>query len=871
MPYKSTSHLLPIPSTVRPFQDMNASQRDKRLDSQNNCTCVRSSGSFGSTVIKPLCGNYGAEHCSPDRWVESIGTKNPSPFQINFHITTDETIDGHKPMNQTPWSCKAAPIGYSNQPCSCADCPAVCPFQKHSYPEPDIQWTVWGVNGMWILAIGLSVGIVTSFVAMTDPVSLWSTPTSRARNEKDFFDQNFSPFYRTQQIIVRPKNETLVTHPDPKNESIVYTFGPVFEKQFLLQVLDLQLKVMNISVRVDGEEVVLSDLCFDPMKNKMCAVQTPLGWFQSNAFRLDYIYKKDKLEYNYLDHMLTYFDGISCAGRFGGPMFPNVVLGDFDESQPLPEAYLTSRSIVITFLLNNNVDDSKNRKAIQWEQEFLNLLHGYSHPNLEIVYFSERSLQDELDRQSISSLTTVAISYSVMFVYISITLGRFTTFRRLFIDSKMVLGLSGVLIVLLSVTASIGLLSICGVKSTLIIAEVIPFLVLAVGVDNIFLLVQHFQRQSFGTEVSVEERVAEVLESVGPSILQAVVSESSCFLLGALTPMPAVRVFALNAGLALLMAFVLQMIAFIPFLVFDTNRQLDNRYEVFCCVRQHKKQDMESKDDKGFLYRFFQHIYAPFLMRDWIRVSVISLFIGWFCASVAVISELDVGLDQRLSVPSDSYVLPYFNAQMNSLRVGAPVYFVVKGPYDYDNKFYLIGGGAGCSSNSLSSLLTDASKYSNQSYIATTVPNSWIDDYNSWGNPSNDRCCRLHNKNVSAFCNSTDGDIPNYKCSKGGGPAYGPYVHLDYSQNNPHFIKASSFNTYHTVLKNSHDFISALKNARILADSMTEAINRQNKEDDQYVEVYPYSIFYVFYEQYLTIWRDTVVNLVIALSAIFVV
>ena len=73
------------------------------------------------------------------------------------------------------------------------------------------------------------------------------------------------------------------------------------------------------------------------------------------------------------------------------------------------------------------------------------------------------------------------------------------------------------------------------------------------------------------------------------------------------------------------------------------------------------------------------------------------------------------------------------------------------------------------------------------------------------------------------------------------------------------------------MLKNSHDFISALKNARILADSMTEAINRQNKEDDQYVEVYPYSIFYVFYEQYLTIWRDTVVNLVIALSAIFVV
>lgn len=43
------------------------------------------------------------------------------------------------------------------------------------------------------------------------------------------------------------------------------------------------------------------------------------------------------------------------------------------------------------------------------------------------------------------------------------------------------LGLSGVVVVMLSVLASIGLFSSIGVKSTLIIMEVIPFLVLAVS------------------------------------------------------------------------------------------------------------------------------------------------------------------------------------------------------------------------------------------------------------------------------------------------------------------------------------------------------------------------------------------------------
>lgn len=45
----------------------------------------------------------------------------------------------------------------------------------------------------------------------------------------------------------------------------------------------------------------------------------------------------------------------------------------------------------------------------------------------------------------------------------------------------MLLGLSGVVVVMLSVLGSAGFFSAIGVKSTLIIMEVIPFLVLAVS------------------------------------------------------------------------------------------------------------------------------------------------------------------------------------------------------------------------------------------------------------------------------------------------------------------------------------------------------------------------------------------------------
>ena len=61
------------------------------------------------------------------------------------------------------------------------------------------------------------------------------------------------------------------------------------------------------------------------------------------------------------------------------------------------------------------------------------------------------------------------------------------------IDSKLIVGLGGVLIVLCSVSSSLGIFSYAGVPATLIIIEVVPFLVLAVGVDNIFILVQTYQ------------------------------------------------------------------------------------------------------------------------------------------------------------------------------------------------------------------------------------------------------------------------------------------------------------------------------------------------------------------------------------------
>lgn len=60
------------------------------------------------------------------------------------------------------------------------------------------------------------------------------------------------------------------------------------------------------------------------------------------------------------------------------------------------------------------------------------------------------------------------------------------------------------------------------------------------------------------------------------------------------------------------------------------------------------------------LYRLFKNLYSPALMVPAVRGAVLVVFLGWICSSVAVVPYIDVGLDQELSMPSDSYMLKSF-------------------------------------------------------------------------------------------------------------------------------------------------------------------------------------------------------------------
>lgn len=91
------------------------------------------------------------------------------------------------------------------------------------------------------------------------------------------------------------------------------------------------------------------------------------------------------------------------------------------------------------------------------------------------------------------------------------------------------------------------------------------------------------------------------------------------------------------------------------FYAFFQNNKLD-----ICCFIRGSKKDNGEEVVNGILYKLFKIVYVPLLLKKWVRAFVMLVFFGWICSSIAVVPHIEIGLDQELSMPEDSFVLKYF-------------------------------------------------------------------------------------------------------------------------------------------------------------------------------------------------------------------
>ncbi|XP_048558735.1 NPC intracellular cholesterol transporter 1-like isoform X2 [Triticum urartu] len=723
-----------------------------------------------------------------------------------------------------------------------------------------------------LVPILLCIGLIR-FKVETRPEKLWVSPGSQTAYEKQYFDSHLAPFYRIEQLVLATSASGQLEAPTIVNDN---NFKLLFQ---------IQKKIDDLRANYSGSTVSLADICLKPLSTD-CATQSVLQHYSSEE---------------------------TCLSTFQSPIDPSTILGGFPGSN-----FTEASAFVITYPVNNKVETTgqENGKAMAWERAYINLVKEEILPmvlaqNLTLSFSSESSIKDELNRESTADAITIVVSYIVMFAYISFTLGdRPSRLWALFVSSKVLLGLSGVVLVMLSVLGSMGFFSAVGVKSTLIIMEVIPFLVLAVGVDNMCILVHAVKRQPDG--IVLEERISNALVEVGPSITLASLAEVLAFSVSAINPMPATRAFSMFAAMAVLLDFLLQVTAFVALIVYDFRRAEDGRIDCVPCARL--KSSTVAGDNGGhqrlhFVARYMKDIHGPILGYRPVKFIVIAVFVGLAFASIAMSTRLQPGLEQKIVLPRDSYLQGYFDDLEKYMKVGPPLYFVVKN-FNYSsasentNQICSINQ---CNSNSLLNEIARQSLSPETSYIAKPAA-SWLDDFLIWMSPEAFGCCRKFvNGNYcppddqppccqldqdSGSCSSNGAcnncttcflhsdlhngrpsttqfkeklpwfldALPSSDCSKGGKGAYSTSLDLSGYENGN--IQASAFRTYHTPLNKQTDYVNSLRAARDFSSQMSK---------DLQMEIFPYSVFHIFFEQYLSVWKTAIMNICVCLGAVFVV
>lgn len=168
--------------------------------------------------------------------------------------------------------------------------------------------------------------------------------------------------------------------------------------------------------------------------------------------------------------------------------------------------------------------------------------------------------------------------------------------------------------------------------------------------------------------------------------------------------------------------------------------------------------------------------------------------------------------------------------------------------------------------------LREYSNHSERARTNTRFSAVWMDDFFQWLNPLLEDCCRVKKRSPTEFCDADDpgfacrpcledaepawnitmeglpqgDDFMRYldqwlvsptdeSCPLGGKASYASALALSDGG-----VSSSHFRTYHTPLKTQADFINAFAAAQRIAADLSVRTGAR---------VYPYSLFYVFFDQ----------------------
>ncbi|XP_066298693.1 patched domain-containing protein 3-like [Branchiostoma lanceolatum] len=338
----------------------------------------------------------------------------------------------------------------------------------------------------------------------------------------------------------------------------------------------------------------------------------------------------------------------------------------------------------------------------QWIDTFRRVCSGFESDKITVNYLTVRSTDDEM-----------ATLPSRISVYIGVAVGLlilFSVLSCLMLDwvlTKPWLAVIGVLSAVLAIVSSIGVVLLAG-ESFSSLNETIPFLLLGIGVDDMFVMIAAWRKCD--VRLPVQERTGRAMSDAGVSITITSITDCLAFAAGIWNVFPSVRLFCIYASVGVAFDFLYQITFFAAFMSLTGRRERANRHCLTCCPVLPKSQARDksaayrlccaggvSKQEGVFdnpsseefnkdplLNRLLYNNLVPFILKPSSKVIIFILYAAYLGVAIWGCFQIRMGLEYQNVVADDSHVRGYYDAEETHFKTfGRKVDIFVTEPKEY--------------------------------------------------------------------------------------------------------------------------------------------------------------------------------------------
>jgi len=478
---------------------------------------------------------------------------------------------------------------------------------------------------------------------------LWVPQNTLAEKETGMYQEIFPRTARFNTLILSAKDG-----------------GNVLSKDNLVAAMEINDKIASTdSKKLEGETYNFEELCVKAggsCANSyvgicQCLITSILGSW-------DYDLESLKTDENLLETLNSNSKKDDFGALLGNAKYDGE--GKVISAEAMTITYFTADRAVIE---NGNELDAINE---QWEGDvFLDVLQNYATNwnSINVEYLSARSFSDEFGGAITGDLALVQGSYGVIFVFLGAVLG-----SRIIpgAGSRWTMALGALFTVILSTGAGFGISSAIGLFYGPV-HSVLPFVLLGIGVDDVFVIVNAFDRErgatsrEFETNADLIKRSASALARAGASITVTSMTDLVAFAISASSGLPALASFCGYAAVCITFLWLFASTFFTGCLVLDERRQRDNRRECICCLSRSPKvldgeePSLPNKDvfKENFVSKYFRKYHCPAILSKAGKTMVLVFFAGLLGVGVYGAMNLSVEDSERNFIPQDSYVNDY--------------------------------------------------------------------------------------------------------------------------------------------------------------------------------------------------------------------